>query len=274
MRDRHIIYTYNTYISIHTTPTYIYIQHLHYLYMQHLSSMYVCTEQQYIYWLHMKNDDGCDDDIDDNDDDDARTECTLPMHSLYKTAVQCATLEDLIFMQGKHPKIRSMIISVYSFTLLGNLVDTCEVVDYKPFLSYVREDDDYYSLCRRLTEISGEADVEKFRLAVVFDKVPYFIPKPAAAVLHTIGDGSGTINNHHHQDISISSVWSHFVDKYPSFVAKKDSSIVGGNNNLRVHGNFPITTGKSKFGNHTRIFPQLGIQRSVSDLHSKLRYKM
>ena len=217
-------------------------------------------------------------DYDIDDDDDARTECTLPMHSLYKTAVQCATLEDLIFMQGKHPKIRSMIISVYSFTLLGNLVDTCEVVDYKPFLSYVREDDDYYSLCRRLTEISGEADVEKFRLAVVFDKVPYFIPKPstaAAAVLHTTGDGSGTINNHHHQDISISSVWSHFVDKYPSFVAKKDSSIVGSNNNnLRVHGNFPITTGKSKFGNHTRIFPQLGIQRSVSDLHSKLRYKV
>ena len=174
-------------------------------------------------------------------------------------------------------------------------MDTCEVVDYKPFLSYVREDDDYYSLCRRLTEISGEADVEKYRLAVVFDKVPYFIPKPssavAVAVVHNTTGGAGTgggdnysmpsngsgnnnNNNHHlHQQDIISSVWSHFADKYPSFVSspsstKKDSSI-GNNNNLRGY-NYPITNGKGK-SNNTRLFPQLGIQRSVSDLHSKLR---
>ena len=201
---------------------------------------------------------------------DNRTECTLPMHSLYKTAVQCATIEDMVFMQGRHPRIRSMIIAVYSFTLLGNLVDTCDALDYKPFLSYVREDDDYPSLCKRLSEISGESDLDKYRLAVVSgDKVPHFIPKPTATAAavgdqsHSIG-GNNNNSQFHHQQQQDSSVWSLFCDKYPVFSTGK-ADYIG------IQRQY-VVTGKSKSG-PSRLFPQLGIQRSVSDLHSKSRYQ-
>ena len=48
-----------------------------------------------------------------------------------------------------------------------------------PFISYVREDDDYDSVVARFAVITGEPESEwkNYRLAVVHNKTPFFIPR-------------------------------------------------------------------------------------------------
>lgn len=54
-----------------------------------------------------------------------------------------------LFISNAHSTTRAMVVSVFSFILYGQ--STRPVKDANgPFLSYVREDDDYETLCRRL----------------------------------------------------------------------------------------------------------------------------
>jgi hypothetical protein len=96
--------------------------------------------------------------------------------------VQHASPEDMLFMQGRHPAIHSCILSVYSFTLVGSFASPCDAmspVTGAPFLSYVREDDDFWSLARRLGAVTGDPDWAQYRLAFILRKTPFFIPRPS-----------------------------------------------------------------------------------------------
>jgi ubiquitin C-terminal hydrolase len=118
-----------------------------------------------------------------------------------KLAVQHIARADLIWMRGEHPSIRSTMVSVFNFTLLGNgcspiPLDSVEPLAFAgPALSYVRQDDDYESVCRRIAELFGESIEEsaKYRLAVVHKRIPTFIsrglghdprPSPSPSHLH------------------------------------------------------------------------------------------
>eukprot|EP01038_Epipyxis_sp_PR26KG_P010572 gene10572-14200_t len=106
-------------------------------------------------------------------------EATAELASLYQTAVQHISFEDMIFMRNEHPTIRSIIVTVYNFTLLGNICDSCEPDLFSgPFLSYIREDDDLTAIYDRFYLITGDEDISKCRLAVVKNNIPYFIAKP------------------------------------------------------------------------------------------------
>ena len=100
-------------------------------------------------------------------------------------------------MQGRHPAARSTPVAVHYFFLLGNASRPCDclatspiaasaaagaagtTVHPAPFLTYVREDDDYATLARRLGTISGDPEWAAARLAVVVKTIPHFIPRPA-----------------------------------------------------------------------------------------------
>lgn len=99
--------------------------------------------------------------------------------------VQFATFEDLVFMSGIHPEIKSMIISVFNFTVVNGRIRPCDPKEFGgPFLSYIREDDDLNSLSDRLGKITGENDFSKFRLALVNNYVPHFIKKGSLSPVH------------------------------------------------------------------------------------------
>lgn len=116
-----------------------------------------------------------------------RVEATddLATTNRFKLAVQHIPLSDLEFMRGENPSIRSMIVSVFSFTLLGNACNPSPFNSPEqnnfpgPVLTYVREDDDYEAVCRRIALINGESMEEaiKYRLAIVHKKVPTFISR-------------------------------------------------------------------------------------------------
>lgn len=85
------------------------------------------------------------------------------MCHLYSVGLQHVTAEEAIFMRGRHPHIRSMALSVFGFKLCGKFAEPLPCREYKqgqgggPFLSYVREDDTYESLARRLCAITGDS---------------------------------------------------------------------------------------------------------------------
>ena len=86
-------------------------------------------------------------------------------------------------MQGRHYACRSIPISVCSFTLMGNSAAICDCNESGfsgPFVTYLREDDDYLSLAKRLGMITGDAEWEAYRLAVVVKFVPFFLNRKSS----------------------------------------------------------------------------------------------
>ena len=85
-----------------------------------------------------------------------------------------------MFLTGGNDSVRSMPVTVFSFTLLGSCVRACQPDQFSgPFISYVREDDDYESVVARFGLITGEPENEwkNYRLAVVHNKTPFFVPR-------------------------------------------------------------------------------------------------
>ena len=109
-----------------------------------------------------------------------RLTCKACLEHLFAVRVQHIPHRDLLLMRGVHPKVKSMMISVCNFTLLGSKVVTCHSKMFSgPFISYVREDDDFHSLAARLREVTGEEDWDKVRLAVVAkDNTAHFVVRP------------------------------------------------------------------------------------------------
>jgi len=115
------------------------------------------------------------------------------MH-LWRLTVQHVSFDDMLFMYGAHPTIKSMVVSVFNFSLTGNFVSICEPHWFSgPFLTYVREDDDYYTLAARLGRVTGDADWSNYRLAVTRAAagskllVPHYIPRPTPVTTATTG---------------------------------------------------------------------------------------
>ena len=120
---------------------------------------------------------------------------------VFAVAVQHVTAEEAIFLRGKHPRIRSMPLSVFSFTLVGQITVPLPCREYPqgggPFMSYLREDDDYQSLVRRLAAISGDSREEwwKMRLAIALQqpnahrKTAVFLPQTKSASAKPVTEG-------------------------------------------------------------------------------------
>ncbi len=194
--------------------------------------------------------------------------------------VQHVSLLDMLFMSGKHPRVRSMVVSVFSFTLLGNVVQPCAVDQFGgPFLAYLREDDDHESFAARLRALSGdsEEDLDRCRLAVVKDRRPTFIRRPTAGqTISRLGSSTRLASSDSlvscnslcetdldedasaqaqlqqavpkkDQTAGQESLWELFAAKYPEF----------------VECDFSLAVSSAK--NKKSGYPQLGIQRSASE---------
>ena len=90
---------------------------------------------------------------------------------------------DIIWMRNEHPSIRSMLITVFSFTLMGNAVQPCDCEMFGgPCITYLREDDTVLSLAHRIEILTGDKDLSGNRFAIVKDNVPHFLPRAQASL--------------------------------------------------------------------------------------------
>jgi hypothetical protein len=107
-------------------------------------------------------------------------EALTQMDSVWNIGIQHFSPEDLVWLTGGTDKIKSMPISVFSFTLHGSCVEVCDPELFSgPFVSYIKEDDDYDTMVKRLGVITGEIEAvwNAYNLAVVSNKTPFFIPR-------------------------------------------------------------------------------------------------
>jgi hypothetical protein len=147
-----------------------------------------------------------------------------------------SVLDMVFFMQSAHPVVNSMIVSVYSFTILGSVAQPCEVDQFGgPFVTYVRENDDLATFTARLRRVTGDGDDEwaKCRLAVVRNNIPHYLKTNGLAT----GQGSP---------------WDDFISHYREF----------GNCRLRA-----VVADQRADLHHCNdwTYPQLGILRPVSE---------
>lgn len=113
-------------------------------------------------------------------------EALTKMEILWNIGIQHFSPEDLVWLTGGTDKIKSMPVSVFSFTLLGSCVKVCDPELFSgPFISYVKEDDDYDTVVKRLGVTTGEAEADwnAYRLAVVSNKTPFFVPRAQTPAL-------------------------------------------------------------------------------------------
>lgn len=195
-------------------------------------------------------------------------------------------------MRNAHPSVRSMVISVFHFTLHGSMVQALDPSFYSgPFLTYLREDDDYETFLQRLMRVSGDVELIssiRTRLAVVHPQklTPDFIPRPAlhgstssvAAGMVTRGTddsgvtaapnsstGSGGANG--------KSLYQRFADVYPEYAAGAETTYEMSMMNTsqqaaarRSQGHSSRNTPAQPQQQWHTLFPALGIQRSVTDM--------
>lgn len=192
-------------------------------------------------------------------------------------------------MRNAHPSVRSMVISVFHFTLHGSMVQALDPSFYSgPFLTYLREDDDYETFLQRLMRVSGDVELissMRTRLAVVHPQklTPDFIPRPVlhgsassvAAGMVTRGtDDSGvsapaTSSN----GANGKSLYQRFADVYPEYAAGAETTYEMSMMNTSLQAAARRSQGHSSRNTpaqpqqqwHT-LFPALGIQRSVTDM--------
>jgi len=153
-------------------------------------------------------------------------------------------------------------VSVFSFTLLGSCVQACDPNHFSgPFVTYVREDDDYDTLARRMAAVTGEHEAEwsTYRLAVVHNRTPYHLQRAAATDVAAPDEHSQQRNESQHQQqqchgpgatkkAKTVSVWQSILDKFPD---------AGSGKMFLPNDMFTGTDAKC-------AFPTLGIQRSVA----------
>jgi hypothetical protein len=211
-----------------------------------------------------------------------QSEALTASECLYSVGVQHFPPADLVWLTGGTDKIKSMPVSVYSFTLLGSYVKICEPELFSgPFISYVREDDDYDAVVRRFGVVTGEAESEwnSYRLAVVLNKTPFFVTRGSTSVSasssannvteghdieesHTNGQGNNNGGEEKEKEKEgvkegvkvkkILTVYERLLEKYRYL----DVCNVMKNKNIMEKNN----------AIYKNRFPQIGIQRSVTQL--------
>jgi hypothetical protein len=206
-----------------------------------------------------------------------RTECVDAHGRYYMVGVQHVSPADIVFMMNRCPTVRSMPVAVMNFTLNGDVATPCDphvLVAGGPFLSYVREDEDYHAVMRRFGAITGDREEAcKLRLAVVREGVPYFLPRvKAQAPPHASGaalNGSqatqmlgepahsgegGLPRTESLQGMAVAettALWELLSDKFPAFAR--------------------AATHRAGWHTDSRQFPLLGIQRSAAEVNPKTR---
>ena len=155
--------------------------------------------------------------------------------------LQSFSPEDLVYLTGGNDTVRSMPVTVFSFTLqaTSSSVDVCPPDQFSgPFISYVREDDDYESVVARFGLITGEPENEwkNYRLAVVDKNIPYFVPRgeggAATSESATSAQGQGlssaaatTDDNGNHTTTSAASAATHTeTDPTPTQMQQQQSA--------------------------------------------------
>jgi hypothetical protein len=88
-------------------------------------------------------------------------EALTAIENVWNIGIQLFSPEDLVWLTGGTDKIKSMPVSVFSFTLLGSCVKVCDPELFSgPFISYVKEDDDYDAVVKRLGVTTGEPEAD------------------------------------------------------------------------------------------------------------------
>jgi hypothetical protein len=91
-------------------------------------------------------------------------------------------------------------------------------------MSYIREDDSFESLTARLSSVTGEVDWSGLRLAIVVDKVPFFIARNSVSTnrMQSTEGTDLTVAATKEEDNSFErrtnapqkSIWELFLEKY------------------------------------------------------------
>lgn len=201
-------------------------------------------------------------------------DCNELISRLYYVGVMYVSPLDMVFMSNKHPTIRSMPVTVFNFTLLGSVVQPCDVDLFGgPFMTYVREDDDYDSFFARVRAISGDSEEEweKVRTAVVKQRIPYFIRRPLIAqVSNRLGNTKLTSSD------SLDNMGAAAANEGKDEESKTGAAAGGGvENNKSIYDHFLAhyrefqhkTTQecRGRLPSDSWVYPTFGIQRSVAD---------
>jgi hypothetical protein len=156
-----------------------------------------------------------------------------------------------------------MAVSVFSFTLMGSAVQPCDVELFSgPFITYLREDDNYATLAARLSMFTGDKDLlGTARLAIVDDNTPHFLPKQQSAnnnMSSRVSMNSLVHNSEETKDggqqqsqqKAVESIWEIAKKHYPDYASK------------------PFPEARRSFANQMKSIPYLGIQRSSADVET------
>ena len=185
-----------------------------------------------------------------------RSEGNTPKANLFHVGVQHVSKLDILFLNRFHPSIPSIPIVVLNFTLNGKYAEPCDPHVFPagaPFINYIRADDDYTTVVRRFSLITGDKEeAHLMRLAVLVHKVPHYVTRPRISdtittpIVETaeeecdmIGPGLPPIAQVRVPASNV--VWKLLVEKCYLQLNNKNS----------------------------KKFPVVGIQRSVADVMSK-----
>jgi hypothetical protein len=166
---------------------------------------------------------------------------------------------------------KSMIVLVFSFTLLGSGAKGLSFDDLdafaRPFFTYVSEDCTYDDLSRRVGAIAGEDSVcMQYRLAVVKGNKPHFILRDGNNSSSTNTGSSGGNNGGEEERGEEEErgggglVWSRFAELFSTFAEHSLEAVV-----LSHHGQ----SQGSRQAAPEWFPPVLGIQRSASHTSKK-----
>jgi hypothetical protein len=156
-----------------------------------------------------------------------------------------------------------MAVSVFSFTLMGSAVQPCDVELFSgPFITYLREDDNYATLAARLSMFTGDKDLlGTARLAIVDDNTPHFLPKQQSASNNMSSRVSMNSLVHNSEETkdggqqqsqqkAVESIWEIAKKHYPDYASK------------------PFPEARRSFANQMKSIPYMGIQRSSADVET------
>lgn len=165
------------------------------------------------------------------------------LSSLMPVMVQHVSPRDVYYMCCLGQK-KSIVVSVFNFTLLGNQVSVCGLDEFSgPFISYIHEDDTLQTLTDRFGAITGDSDDSwsRCKIALVKDTTPYFISSQRP------------------------SVWTILNEECP-FYQNMGYSV----NDVATHRWENIERGQ-RTSRLTPALPRIGIQRSVQDMTASSR---
>ncbi len=193
-----------------------------------------------------------------------RSDVSCYIRDVTRFTLQYIHPDDMPWLRNEQAE-KSMILSGFHFTLLGNSVNPCDISVFSgPFITYIRESDSYQSLIERLVRITGDQSISLCRIAAVdHTNVPAFLPRPIANVTAANGtDESKSLSLSRTNTVEGSkSLWEIFATKFPHFVSQSFESV-----RLTMTR---VTRGKGPALAAFQL-PQIGIQRSSADLQAQM----